>query len=180
MGDRYEPHCLGRDFNNGTDQVGDLLGYAYTPKAIAEINALDDYDSFRVKLEGRPHGAIHSAIGGIWCLGRRRTVRIDSQKNSAKKRVSLVFLTLSSCWLVYRPHLLPPPHPDRPPLVALAAGEARHAEHGLRRLQDAGPARRHHVAAGVPGRYPSYAWTRGRSARQGADADGERAACYRY
>ncbi|KAL2217654.1 monooxygenase [Thermoascus aurantiacus ATCC 26904] len=73
-GSGRRPHCLGRDFNNGTDQVGDMLGYAYTPKAIAEINALDDYDSFRVKLEGRPHGAIHSAIGGIWCLGRRRTV----------------------------------------------------------------------------------------------------------
>ncbi|OTB16984.1 hypothetical protein K445DRAFT_21175 [Daldinia sp. EC12] len=60
----YAPHCLRRTFNNGTDQIGDMLSDAYTPEAVAKINAFTDYINFHNKLEAGPHGAIHSAVAG--------------------------------------------------------------------------------------------------------------------
>ncbi|KAI1464569.1 Di-copper centre-containing protein [Daldinia caldariorum] len=60
----YQPHCLRRTFNNGTEQIGNMLSEAYTPDAVAKINALTDYVNFHNKLEGGPHGAIHSAVAG--------------------------------------------------------------------------------------------------------------------
>ncbi|KAI1804823.1 Di-copper centre-containing protein [Daldinia bambusicola] len=62
--DTYQPHCLRRNFNDGTEHVGDMLSEAYTPDAVAKINALTDYVNFHNKLEGGPHGAIHSAVAG--------------------------------------------------------------------------------------------------------------------
>ncbi|KAG9250118.1 uncharacterized protein F5Z01DRAFT_428292 [Emericellopsis atlantica] len=57
----YAPHCLSRQFNgSGTS----MLKHAYTPAVIEEIFGIPGYDAFRQRLEGYPHGAIHSAIGG--------------------------------------------------------------------------------------------------------------------
>ncbi|KAH7313855.1 hypothetical protein B0I35DRAFT_480502 [Stachybotrys elegans] len=64
FGDAYEPHCLGRSFNNGTAEPGDMFQSIYTPAAVQEILEASDYNDFRIKLESGPHGAIHSAIGG--------------------------------------------------------------------------------------------------------------------
>ena len=61
---QYEPHCLTREFNNGTEAVGRMLGENYMPEVIAQIHELSRYDEFRIKLESTPHGAIHSAVGG--------------------------------------------------------------------------------------------------------------------
>ena len=59
-----EEHCLRRQWNSGTPEVGDMLASAYTPEALNTIQQLSDYDSYRNRLEGGPHGALHSAIGG--------------------------------------------------------------------------------------------------------------------
>ncbi|KAI0206828.1 hypothetical protein F4808DRAFT_466770 [Astrocystis sublimbata] len=61
---KYQPHCLDRNFNSGVDFPGDMLSFAYTPEVLAKINKLPGYDEFRQNLEGNPHGAVHSAIGG--------------------------------------------------------------------------------------------------------------------
>ncbi|KAH6635990.1 hypothetical protein F5144DRAFT_161778 [Chaetomium tenue] len=60
----YEPHCLARNWNNGTAFPGNMFAQHYTTEAVATIHALEDYASFRYQLEGGPHGAVHSAVGG--------------------------------------------------------------------------------------------------------------------
>lgn len=60
----YLPHCLTRTFNDGTEEVGRMFGDSYSPDTIAEIHSLSSYDEFRINLEKKPHGAIHSSIGG--------------------------------------------------------------------------------------------------------------------
>ncbi|KAL4886261.1 hypothetical protein BJY04DRAFT_213793 [Aspergillus karnatakaensis] len=60
----YSLHCLYRTFNNGTSQVGNMLGHAYTPEAVQNVMSEETYDQFRVRLEVRPHGAVHSAVAG--------------------------------------------------------------------------------------------------------------------
>ncbi|EMT74076.1 Tyrosinase [Fusarium odoratissimum] len=60
----YDPHCLARGWNDGSEQVGDMLSDAYTKEAVAKVQEIKGYDEYRQKLEGGPHGAIHSAIGG--------------------------------------------------------------------------------------------------------------------
>lgn len=60
----YEPHCLARNWNNGTAFPGNMFAQHYTLEAVESIHALGDYASFRYQLEGGPHGAVHSAIGG--------------------------------------------------------------------------------------------------------------------
>ncbi|OSS50031.1 hypothetical protein B5807_05269 [Epicoccum nigrum] len=60
----YDPHCLARNFNNGTSFPGNMFGPHYTSVIVDEIMAVDDYPDFRYQLEGNPHGAIHSAVGG--------------------------------------------------------------------------------------------------------------------
>lgn len=57
-------HCLSRSFNDGSDQVGQMLGQFYSPSAVAAIMPAPDYNTFRTQLESGPHGAIHSGIGG--------------------------------------------------------------------------------------------------------------------
>ncbi|GIZ48654.1 hypothetical protein CKM354_001170600 [Cercospora kikuchii] len=64
FGSSLDGHCLTRNFNNGTEQIGDMLAFAYKPDVVAEIQGLKDYDSYRRRLESGPHGAIHSAVGG--------------------------------------------------------------------------------------------------------------------
>ncbi|KAM0080969.1 hypothetical protein ACKRZS_006869 [Fusarium odoratissimum] len=41
-----------------------MLSDAYTKEAVAKVQEIQGYDEYRQKLEGGPHGAIHSAIGG--------------------------------------------------------------------------------------------------------------------
>jgi tyrosinase len=60
----YDPHCLARNWNNGTAFPGNMFAQHYTKEAVETIHALEDYASFRYQLEGGPHGAVHSAIGG--------------------------------------------------------------------------------------------------------------------
>ncbi|KAF2998496.1 hypothetical protein E8E13_003549 [Curvularia kusanoi] len=60
----YEPHCLTRNFNNGTAFPGNMFADNYTPEVIEKTLALGNYPDFRYQLEGVPHGAIHSAVGG--------------------------------------------------------------------------------------------------------------------
>jgi tyrosinase len=57
-------HCLTRNFNNGTNQPGDMFANAYSKEAMDRIMSQITYAEFRYELEGGPHGAIHSAIGG--------------------------------------------------------------------------------------------------------------------
>jgi tyrosinase len=57
-------HCLRRQFNAGGFVPGDMLASVYTPEAVSKIHQLPDYNNFRISLEGGPHGAVHSAIGG--------------------------------------------------------------------------------------------------------------------
>ncbi|KAK1570098.1 uncharacterized protein LY79DRAFT_707593 [Colletotrichum navitas] len=60
----HNPHCLARNWNNGTSYPGNMFSDNYDNKTIADIAALDNYPDFRYRLEGVPHGAFHSAIGG--------------------------------------------------------------------------------------------------------------------
>ncbi|KAK6858933.1 hypothetical protein PG995_004786 [Apiospora arundinis] len=60
----YSEHCLSRNFNNGLEFPGDMLSFAYSPKTMANIHSIPEYDWFRINLEGNPHGAVHSAING--------------------------------------------------------------------------------------------------------------------
>ncbi|CAK1367117.1 hypothetical protein CB0940_10441 [Cercospora beticola] len=64
FGPGLEEHCLTRNFNDGTEQIGDMLASAYKPDVVNEIQNSKDYDSYRRTLESGPHGAIHSAVGG--------------------------------------------------------------------------------------------------------------------
>jgi tyrosinase len=60
----YVPHCLTREFNNGTQQPGNMFGPNRSPEKIAEINAYTAYDKFHPALEVGPHGSVHSSTGG--------------------------------------------------------------------------------------------------------------------
>ncbi|KAK7931176.1 hypothetical protein PG985_001888 [Apiospora marii] len=60
----YAPHCLARNWNSGIAFPGDMLADSYTKEVVAEVAAKDNYADFRYELEGGPHGAIHSAVGG--------------------------------------------------------------------------------------------------------------------
>ncbi|KAF4429629.1 Tyrosinase [Fusarium acutatum] len=60
----YDPHCLSRNWNDGSKNVGNMLSKNYNKEAVAKVQEVKDYDHYRQKLEAGPHGAIHSAIGG--------------------------------------------------------------------------------------------------------------------
>ncbi|KAF5240380.1 hypothetical protein FANTH_9640 [Fusarium anthophilum] len=60
----YDPHCLARDWNDGSENVGNMLSENYNKEAVAKVQAVKDYDNYRQRLEAGPHGAIHSAMGG--------------------------------------------------------------------------------------------------------------------
>ncbi|KAG4440811.1 hypothetical protein IFR05_003683 [Cadophora sp. M221] len=62
--DNYNPHCLSRNWNNGTSEPGRMLGEYYSPDIVAEGQAIGNYSAYRYQLEGTPHGAIHASIGG--------------------------------------------------------------------------------------------------------------------
>lgn len=63
-GSDYKPHCLSRDWNNGSSEIGDMLGSNYSPDVVAVINQAQDYPTFHNSLERGPHGAVHSGIAG--------------------------------------------------------------------------------------------------------------------
>ncbi|ETS76328.1 hypothetical protein PFICI_11715 [Pestalotiopsis fici W106-1] len=62
------PHCLNRQFNNGTGTLStDPLWQAvfYSPATVANItDNSTTYETFWQALENTPHGAIHNVIGG--------------------------------------------------------------------------------------------------------------------
>ncbi|KAK0118659.1 hypothetical protein ONS95_007540 [Cadophora gregata] len=60
----YTPHCLTRNWNNGTSLPGRMLGEYYSPEVVDGAQALGTYTEYRYELEGTPHGAIHAAVGG--------------------------------------------------------------------------------------------------------------------
>ncbi|KAK7991413.1 Tyrosinase [Apiospora saccharicola] len=60
----YDPHCLARNWNSGIAFPGNMLADSYTKKVVDEVSAQTTYVDFRYQLEGGPHGAIHSAVGG--------------------------------------------------------------------------------------------------------------------
>jgi tyrosinase len=60
----YEPHCLTRNWNSGVAFPGNMLAEHYTKEVIDNTTTLNTYPEFRYQLEGEPHGAIHSAVGG--------------------------------------------------------------------------------------------------------------------
>jgi tyrosinase len=62
--DGLEPHCLTRNWNSGIAFPGDMLAEYYTKAAVEKASAAQTYADFRYKLEGGPHGAVHSGIGG--------------------------------------------------------------------------------------------------------------------
>jgi tyrosinase len=41
-----------------------MFGENFSPEIVDGIQALENYTDYRYKLEGTPHGAIHSGIGG--------------------------------------------------------------------------------------------------------------------
>jgi tyrosinase len=59
-----KPHCLSRDFNNGTHWPGNMRSPSYTRDFVQFVHDMPDYDQFRWLLEGGPHGSIHAAVGG--------------------------------------------------------------------------------------------------------------------
>ncbi|KAF5609119.1 Tyrosinase [Fusarium pseudoanthophilum] len=58
----YDPHCLARNWNDGTESIGNMLSENYNKEAVAKVQAVKDYDHYRQKLEAGPHGAIHNPI----------------------------------------------------------------------------------------------------------------------
>ncbi|KAG8670411.1 hypothetical protein FPOAC2_09773 [Fusarium poae] len=64
LGTKRDPHCLSRNWNDGTSNIGNMFSDAYTPETVKKVQAVDNYDEYRYTLEGGPHGAIHSSIGG--------------------------------------------------------------------------------------------------------------------
>ncbi|KAK8044124.1 Di-copper centre-containing protein [Apiospora rasikravindrae] len=60
----YDPHCLARNWNSGIAFPGDMLADSYTKEVVDKVSAQATYADFRYELEGGPHGAIHSAVGG--------------------------------------------------------------------------------------------------------------------
>ncbi|UPK92493.1 hypothetical protein LCI18_003428 [Fusarium solani-melongenae] len=57
-------HCLEREWNDGTEEAGDMLAQFYTPEVVNKAQQITNYNDYRIELEGGPHGALHSAIGG--------------------------------------------------------------------------------------------------------------------
>lgn len=160
-------HCLFRSWNNGSSSVGDMLAEFYTPEVVQEIQALGDYDTYRKKLESGPHGAIHSAVGGDMPPA-------TSPNGQFSLSLSLSYrLTSLTQYMPPRSPLLPPPHADRPSLVALAAARPGHAQLRVRRHQDAGQVRRHDSSRRHRRRHHAHAGARRRPGHQGNPDDGE-------
>ncbi|KAH7184575.1 uncharacterized protein B0J16DRAFT_397919 [Fusarium flagelliforme] len=64
LGGDYDPHCLSRNWNDGRENVGNMLSENYNKEAVDKVQNIDNYNDYRYDLEGGPHGAIHASIGG--------------------------------------------------------------------------------------------------------------------
>ena len=62
VGADYKPHCLARQFQNGTRLQ--KLGNHLKPKALEKLLRLADYESFNLGLENGPHLRIPLSIQG--------------------------------------------------------------------------------------------------------------------
>jgi tyrosinase len=61
--DLKKEHCLGRLWNNGSQGADNGVTYDYSNETITNIQALEEYSSYREQLELGPHNALHSFIG---------------------------------------------------------------------------------------------------------------------
>jgi len=57
------PHWLSRHWSPAQNGEPELRGAAYSPAAMAEVNAKMAFDEFRAALEGGPHAVVHSSVG---------------------------------------------------------------------------------------------------------------------
>lgn len=73
----------------------------------------------------------------------------------------------------YRSHILPPPHTDRPSLVALAISRSREEELRVQWDQDARSIRWCHAAGSRVGRLAAYERVSSGFASEGFDGNGE-------
>ncbi|KAK4446660.1 hypothetical protein QBC34DRAFT_356297 [Podospora aff. communis PSN243] len=66
--DTPDPHYLSRDFFRAIPEANppyqEMLGWQYNQDVMDTITPIDNYLNFRIQLESRPHGVVHSAIGG--------------------------------------------------------------------------------------------------------------------
>ncbi|KAK5659836.1 hypothetical protein OQA88_13299, partial [Cercophora sp. LCS_1] len=55
------PHYLSRDWLRGFPEAGqpEMIGIAYGPAAMEEVNSWTEYEKFQPALESSPHGAVH-------------------------------------------------------------------------------------------------------------------------
>jgi tyrosinase len=61
-----DPHWLSRDWLPGfpADGQPEMIGNAYGPAIMDEVNSWTVYERFWPALESSPHGAVHAGIGG--------------------------------------------------------------------------------------------------------------------
>lgn len=61
-----DPHWLSRDWLPGfpADGQPEMIGNAYNPTIMNEVNSWTVYDKFWPALESSPHGAVHAGVGG--------------------------------------------------------------------------------------------------------------------
>ena len=62
LGSIYHPHCLSRGFQSGQELKNLSLGFS--PQALDDILALQDYDAFNLGLERGPHNNVPRIIRG--------------------------------------------------------------------------------------------------------------------
>ncbi|KAH7252774.1 hypothetical protein BKA59DRAFT_492592 [Fusarium tricinctum] len=81
FGGDYTPHCLSREWNDGSENVGKMFSDNYTKEAVNKIQEVKSYDEYRQQLEAGPHGAIHSAMGGDMIPNTSPNGTITPEKN---------------------------------------------------------------------------------------------------
>ncbi|KNC99798.1 uncharacterized protein SPPG_05175 [Spizellomyces punctatus DAOM BR117] len=59
-----DPHCLQRQFRNGSETDGDMMGAQYSPIEMEWIVGHTTFDAFRRTLEAHPHNNVHNSFGG--------------------------------------------------------------------------------------------------------------------
>lgn len=109
----YQPHCLLRGFES--DEKLMALRIALKPETLSEMLQLSEYNSLNLGLENGPHNAIPRSINGDFSLQTAPSGKMSTPYN------------LSTCARAFtkpvnRPCVLPPSHPARPNVVAMATG----------------------------------------------------------
>lgn len=103
-----------------------MLGEYYSPEIVAEGQALGNYSEYRYKLEGTPHGAIHSSIGGDMVPSTSPNgmlIILPHCYFSFSLRVSWL-----TNWPSHRSHIFLASHSDRSVVVPMAATRSRKAK----------------------------------------------------